>query len=86
MQELNGETIVDMPMMESMIYNKRCVSSSINGAEESGEKQEAQGTILSIQVMEANNHIKTGVVKASKRQAKKRNFQYDQQAKLYAKW
>ena len=32
MQELNGETTVDMPLMESMIHNRRCVSSSINGA------------------------------------------------------
>ena len=86
MQELNGATIVDMPLMESMIHNRRCVSSLINGAEKSAKIQETQGTTLRIQVMEDNNHIKIGVVKLSKRQATKRNFQDDQQATLYAKW
>ena len=67
LQELIGSTIVDMPLMETMIHNRRCVSSLINGAEKSGKKQEIQGTSLAIQMMEANNHIKTGVVKPSKR-------------------
>ena len=39
------------------------------------KKKETQGTTLHIQVMKDNNHIKTGVVKESKRQAKKRKFQ-----------
>jgi len=36
--ELNGETSVDMPMMEAMNHNRMCVPSSINGAKHSGEK------------------------------------------------
>ena len=75
-----------MPLIESMIHNRSLVSSSINGAQKSDNKQETEGTTLGIQVMEDNNHIKTGVVKSSKRQAKKRNFEDDQQATLYAKW
>ena len=63
MQELNGKTIVDIPIIESMIHNRRCVSSLINGAKQSAKKQETQGTTLGIQVMEDKNHIKTDVVK-----------------------
>ena len=37
MKDLNGETITNIPLMESMIHNRRCVSSSINEAEKSGE-------------------------------------------------
>ena len=86
MQELNGAIIVDVPLMESMIHNRRCVSSSINGVEQSAKKQETKGKNLGIQVMEYSTHNKTGVVKASKRQTKKGNFQDDQQETLYAKW
>ena len=75
-----------MPLMESMIHNIRCVSSSINGAEKSAKKQETEGITLGIQVIEDNNHIKTSVVKSSKRQAKKRNFEDDWKATLYEKW
>ena len=82
---MNGATTVDMPLIESMIHNRRCVSSSINAAEQSSNKQETEGTTLGIQVMEDNNHIKTGVVKASKRQTKTRNFQDDHQETLYVK-
>ena len=64
MQELNGATTFDMPLMESMIHNRRHVSPSINREEKSGEKQEIQGTSLGIQSMESNNHLKTGIVKA----------------------
>ena len=56
-QELNGATIVDMSLMESIIYNRRCVSTSINGEEQSGEKQKIQGTSLGIQEMESNKSI-----------------------------
>jgi len=82
---LNGETIVDMLMMEAMIHNRMC-SSSIKRAEKSGEKQEIQGTVVGIQMMEVENHIKTGIVKPSKRQAKMRKFQDDHKKTLYAKW
>ena len=74
---MNGATTVYMTLKESMIHNRRCVSSSINGVEQSGGKQEIEGTSLGIQVMEANNHIKTGVFKVSKRQEEKRKFQND---------
>ena len=67
MQELNEPTTVDMPLMESMIHNRRCVSSSINGEDKISKKQETEGTTLGIQVIEDNNHIKTGVLKSSKR-------------------
>ena len=86
MQELNGASTVDMSLMESMIHNRRFVSSSINGVEKSGEKQEIKGITLGIQVMEADNHIKTDVIKPSKRQAKKRKVQNYHKATLYAKW
>ena len=75
-----------MPLMEFIIHNRKCVSTSINGVEKSDKKQETQGTNIGIQVIEDNNHIKIGVVKASKRQTKKRNFEDDQQATLYVKW
>ena len=32
MQEFSGATTVDIPLMEYIIHNRRCVSSSINGA------------------------------------------------------
>jgi len=60
--------------------------SSINGAKKSGEKQEIQGTVVGIQMMEAGNHIKTCVVNSSKRQTKKRKVQDDHKATLYEKW
>ena len=70
--ELSGATSVDMPMMEAMYDNRMCVPSSINGAEKSGEKQDIQGTIVGIEMMEAENYIKPSVVKIIKRQAKKK--------------
>lgn len=70
--ELSGATSVDMPMMEAMYDNRMCVPSSINEAEQSGEKQYIQGTIVGIEMMEAENYIKSGVVKIRKREAKKK--------------
>jgi len=37
-------------------------------------------------MMEAENHVKPGVVKITKRQAKKRKVQDDHKTTLYAKW
>jgi len=75
-----------MPMMEAMNHNRMCVPSSINGADHSGEKQDIQGTVVGIEIMEAENHVKPSVVKITKRQAKKRKVQDDHKTTLYAKW
>ena len=56
-----------MPQMEAMNYNRMCVPSSINGAEQSVEKQDIQGTIVGIEMMAAENHVKTSVVQITKR-------------------
>ena len=55
MQELNGATIFDIPLMKSMIHNIRCVSSLINGAKKSGEKQENQGTNIGTYFLSLTN-------------------------------
>ena len=75
-----------MPMTEAMNHNRMCVPSSINGAEKSVEKQDIQGTIVGIEMMEAENHVKQSVVQITKRQAKKRKVQDAHKTTLYVKW
>ena len=83
--ELNGPTSVDIPLVETMNHNRMCVPSSINGAEQSVEKQDIQGTIVGIEMMTVENHVKPSVVQITKRQAKKRKFQDGHKTILYAK-
>ena len=87
--ELNGATSVDMPMTKSTNQNRMCVPSSINDVEKSVEKQDIQGTIVGIEMMATENHVKLSVVQITKRQAKKRKVQDGQDGHktiLYAKW
>ena len=60
-----------MPMTEAMNHNRMCVPSSINGTEQSVEKQDTQGTMVGIEMMEDENHVRSSVVQKTKRQAKK---------------
>ena len=84
--ELNGSTSVDIPMTEVMNHNKMCVPSLINGIEKSVEKQDIQGTIVGLEMMVAENHVKPSVVQITKRQAKRRKVQDGHKTTLYAKW
>ena len=82
--ELNGATSVDMPMTRAMNHNRMCVPSSINDVEQSVEKQDIQGTIVGIEMMAAENHVKLSVVQITKRQAKKRKIKEGHKKTLYA--
>ena len=84
--ELNGTTSVNMPLMEAMNHNRMCVPSSINGVDKSVEKQDIQGTIVGIEMMATENHVKPSVVQISKRQEKKRKVQDGHKTTLYAEW
>ena len=87
--EFNGETSVDMPMIESINHNIICVPSSIKYIEQIVKKQDIQGKIVGIEMMAAENHVKLSVVQITKRQAKKRKVQDGQDGHktiLYAKW
>ena len=79
-------TSVDIPMTEAMNHNRMYVPSSINGVEQSVEKQYIQGMIVGIEMMEDENHVKPSVVQISKRQEKKRKVQDGHKTTLYAKW
>ena len=74
---------VDNPMTEAMNHNRMCVPSSINGAQQSVEKQDIQ---VGIEMMEVEIHVRPCVVQITKRQAKKRKFQDGHKTTLYAKW
>ena len=74
-----------MPLTEAMNHNRMCVPSSINGAEKRVEKQDIKGTIVDIEMMVAENHVKPSVVEITKRQAKKRKVQDGHKTTLYAK-
>ena len=84
-QEVIGEASVIIQMMGNMIHNIMCVSSSINGANQSVEKQVIQGTIVAIQMMEDENHTKNSVGKLGKRHAKKKKTHDESKATLYVK-
>ena len=73
-------------MMKAMNHNRMCVPSSINGAEKIVEKQDIQGTIVGIEMMVAENHVKPSVIQITKRQEKKRKVQDGHKTTFYAKW
>ena len=69
-----------------MTHNKKGVPCQINGTWKSSERQEFQGIVVDIQIMDDGNPKKIDAIIRNKRQAKKKRVLDDQNETLYAKW
>ena len=69
-----------------MTHNKKVVPCQINGTWKSSERQEFQGIVVDIQIMDDGNPKKINAIIRNKRQSKKKRVLDDQHETLYAKW